>query len=294
MPTDRAVGAIDLGGTHVTAARVDPVRWRLVPGSLRRRGFEPDVDRDALLDAILGGAAEAGLAGRGGIGVAVPGPFDYERGICTIAGVGKLDALFGVNLREALSARLGVPAERIRFLNDADAFLLGEWRSGAARGHRRAIGITLGTGLGSAFLVDGRIVESGPGVPDEGRLDLVPFRGGPVEDVISRRGLLVAYGLEPGVDVAQIAERARQGDPRAAAVLAAFGTALGEFLAPWIDAFGPSCVVIGGSISGAWDRFAPFAVAACPPAAQLDRWVASADAQAAALIGGAHHAAEGA
>ena len=41
------------------------------------------------------------------------------------------------------------------FVNDAEAFGLGEWRAGAARGRRRAVAITLGTGVGSVFVADG-------------------------------------------------------------------------------------------------------------------------------------------
>src|SRR5688572_21060975 len=84
------------------------------------------------------------------LGVAVPGPFDYERGISLVRH--KLLELHGVDLRSELAAALGFAPSSIRFLNDAAAFALGEWWVGAARGHRRAVGITLGTGLGSAFL----------------------------------------------------------------------------------------------------------------------------------------------
>ena len=66
-------------------------------------------------------------------------------------------------------ARCELDPAWIRFLNDAEAFLLGESVAGAARGHAPRVGITLGTGLGSAFLADGEIVRSGPDVPPERR-----------------------------------------------------------------------------------------------------------------------------
>ena len=64
---------------------------------------------------------------------------------------------------------------------------------GAARGHDRAMGITLGTGLGSGFLAGGEIVRSGAGVPPNGDLHVVPFRGAPVEDAISGRAISARF-----------------------------------------------------------------------------------------------------
>lgn len=101
-------------------------------------------------------------------GVAVPGPFDYAKGVALFAGVGKFEALYGVDVRAALLGGLWQRPGDVVFLNDAHAFLAGEWTGGAAHGHRRAVGITLGTGVGSAFLADGLIREDGSGVPPGG------------------------------------------------------------------------------------------------------------------------------
>lgn len=175
----------------------------------------------------------------------------------------------------------------VSFLNDAEAFLLGEWWAGAARGHSRVIGITLGTGLGSAFLDRGGIVDSGPEVPPEGSLHLVPFRGAPVEDLISRRGILAAYGASAGVDVRQIADRARDGEERAQQTFAFVATALAEFLGPWVAAFAPGCVVVGGSIARSWDLLETQLAEGLPG---VDV-VAAARIDEAALLGAARHVA---
>jgi glucokinase len=200
-----AVAALDIGGTHVSAARVDSMTGSV--DSHVRVGYEPDADRDILLECILGAASSVGAVDA--VGVSVPGPFDYERGICTILGVGKLETLYGVDLRGELSGALSVPADAIVFLNDAEAFVLGEAAHGAALGHLRVVGLTLGTGLGSAFLVDGAIVLEGPGVPPEGSLHLLAFRGAPVEERISTRGLRARAVDE--LDVRELASAARAG-----------------------------------------------------------------------------------
>jgi glucokinase len=272
------IGALDIGGTHVSAARVDPDSAAVAPGSRRRLALAPDGTREKLLGAILAVS---------GWGVAAAGPFDYEHGVCLIRGVAKLEALYGVDLRDELAAALDLSDPGlVRFLNDADAFLLGEWWAGAARGHSRVVGLTLGTGLGSAFLVDGRLVHEGAGVFPEGRAHVVDFRGRPVEDSISRRGLLARYGAG-AVDVKEIAERARGGERRARATFDELATALGEFLTPWLEAFAPSCLVVGGSIARAWDLFGPAVERALAPVAVT----VAANLDDAPLLGAARHAA---
>ena len=185
-----------------------------------------------------------------------PGPFDYARGIAWLDH--KLEALYGVDLRAPLADGLGLPPEAITFVNDADAFLLGEWWAGAAAGQRRAVGVTLGTGIGSAFLEDGVIVDSGPGVPPGGEIhrDHVS-RLLRVEETVSRAALIERYG-EPGRSTSTRSRRARaRGDERAEPRSTSVATALGEVLAPWLDAFGATCLVVGGSIAAAWDLLEP-------------------------------------
>jgi len=211
-----------------------------------------------LLDRIIESAAAVTSTEIRRFGVAAPGPFDYAAGICRVSH--KLPGLHGVNLRRELGAALDLTDRgAISFLNDADAFLLGEWWAGAARAHTRAVGITLGTGLGSAFLEAGRIVRSGARVPANGELYRLPFRGAPVEETISRGALLARYGAnsEAGIDVEQIAARGRSGERRARNVFRDLAADLAEFLVPPLDAFAPTCLVLGGSIAHAWDLVAP-------------------------------------
>jgi predicted NBD/HSP70 family sugar kinase len=283
------VGALEIGGTHVSVGRVDVARSRLDSSGLRRFSLGTQTDREGLLAAISKAAIDAALPEVDRWGIATPGPFDYEEGVSQIRGLGKLDGLYGVNLRDRLARDLGLAhPERVRFLNDAQAFVLGEWWAGAAKGHRRAMGVTLGTGLGSGFVDAGEIVVSGPGLPPDARLDLVPFRSRAIEDVVSSRGIVAAFG--DGVEVAEIARSAREGDERAAAVFRGFGSALGEFLEPWLVGFAPTCLVFGGSITRAWDLFERPFREACPAAARLDRCSPADQLDGAPLLGAALHA----
>jgi predicted NBD/HSP70 family sugar kinase len=107
--------------------------------------------------------------------------------------------------------------------------------------------------------------------------------------VISRRGLLAAYG-RPGADVVDIAARARAGDANGREVFARFGAALGEFMAPWLLAFAPTALVVGGSIARSWDLFADAFRQACRPARELASCGVAERLEEAALLGASVHA----
>jgi glucokinase len=280
------VVSIELGGTHVSAGRIDITSGEVL--TFLRVPLPPNADRDELVERITGAAADVADGVVEQIGVAVPGPFDYASGVSLLTH--KLEPLHGVDLRHELASALRTDAASIVFVNDADAFLLGESWVGAARGHRRAAAVTLGTGLGSAFLEDGRIVDTGPRVPFEGSLHLVPYRGRPAEEVVSSAALLASYG-EPRLDAREVATRGRNGDARAQQAFDQFASALGELTAPWLESFGASCLVVGGSISRAWDLLARGLHAALGGLDGLEKIAPAARVDDAALLGAARHAA---
>lgn len=269
------VPALEIGGTHVTAALVDLVAGAVLEGSLQRAALNPAGNADDILGAVIacGRALAAGTVDRRGPGnrvpgnwggrnwgVAIPGPFDYDKGVGLFADVGKFESLYGVDVRAVLDRGLPGPPGSIVFLNDADAFLWGEWHFGAAAGHERCVAITLGTGIGSAFVADGELCHSGPGVFPEGRAHLLQISGVPLEDVVSARAVERAYKRLTGVvpdDAEDVARRARAGDEAAVRALRTAFEQLGAALRPWLEEFRPSVLVVGGSMTGSWDLIGP-------------------------------------
>lgn len=228
-----------------------------------RRRLDSGGEATAIIGALLDVAAPV-VAAAGQdlvLGVAIPGPFDYADGVGRYEGVAKFESLSGVDVGAALSAGLGGPPTRIAFLNDADAFVLGEWTWGAAAGHRRVAGITLGTGVGSGFADSGRIVTDDPRLPPNGSVYLLMIDGQPLEETISRRAILRRTrdslpDLPADADVLDVARLART-DARARRVFDEALSALGTALAPWLVRFGASVLVVGGSMSGSWDLIQP-------------------------------------
>jgi glucokinase len=295
-----AIPVLEIGGTHVTAAVVETGTWQVVAGTGVRRSIDPRGPADTLIATMV----EAGRSLRpddGSLwGVAIPGPFDYVRGIADFHGVGKFDALRGVDLGDVLRRTLTRANGRVSFVNDAEAFAIGEWASGAAQGHHRMIGVTLGTGVGSAFLVDGVAQRRGPGVAPDGRLDLVQIDGRPLEDLVSRRAIRARYGSLVGdpaathLDVRDIAARARNGDPDAIRAVDQPLQLLGTVVAPLAVEFAAAMLIVGGSIALAWDVIKPPLRTgmdqASPGWAEVFGLTNAARIEEAALVGAAWHA----
>lgn len=253
-PTPHSIRVLDVGGSHVTAAIVetDGTTARVV----RRidRDIDPHAGRAPLLDSIVRPARDVEPASRE-CTVAMPGPFDDGTGVGHFADVGKFAALSGAPLRPAFAARLDVEEDDVHFLNDAVAYGIGEWAHGGGHRPRRLVCITLGTGVGSAFLDGGTAVTDGPDVPEDGYAFRIEVLGAPLEETVSSRAITRAFENRTGAtaSVADIAVAARAGDADAAAVLDHAMHSLGLALAPWLARFETDELVIGGSISRSWD-----------------------------------------
>lgn len=256
--SEDSVLVYDVGGSHVSAAVCFAGGYRLGPVASGHHADRQSADAFVDLLYSLGVQASTGITGALGAGLAMPGPFDYAAGISWMRH--KLPYLYGVDLRGALAQRFGWQPSQVRFINDAAAFLLGEVGAGVARGVPRAVGITLGTGIGSAFAAEGRIVTSGAGVPPGGEIWNLPYEGGIVEDALSSRAIQHSYLARTGQqrEVAAIAAAASS-DPVAAEVFTGFGRHLGIALRMLASEFAPNVVVLGGGISRASHLFLPAA-----------------------------------
>lgn len=255
---ENCVLVYDVGGSHISAAVFHQDTCRL--DGIVSAGYPSDQSIETFLDALhsLGTRASTGRSGILGASLAMPGPFDYQSGVSWMQH--KLAYLYGKDLRRALALRFGWEPLQVRFLNDAAAHLLGEISAGSARGVCRVVGITLGTGIGSAFAVDGKIVREGKGIPPGGEIWNMPYQGGILEDQISTRALQQSYRQRTGraLEVSSIAASASH-EPAAAEVFTQFGLRLGIALRAILAPFGPQVVVLGGGISRSAHLFLPTA-----------------------------------
>ena len=244
------VAVLEVGGSHVTAAVVTPDKWAVKV--VDRAELESQQPAEEVVRQLAAAARKLPLAN--GLAVALPGPFDFATGVAWYRDQGKFDQLYGYNLGANLRSELAI--ERLMFMNDAEAFAVGEWTAGEVRGVERCVGVTIGTGIGTAFLADGRVVREGETVPPGGELYRTSYDGKPLEDSISARAILRAYP-DQVAGVKEIADLARAGDATAREVLLTAFTHLASALTPWLERFGVTKTVLGGSISGAFDIVRP-------------------------------------
>lgn len=255
--SDQLVLALDVGGSSVKSALV--VDGQRIVGSVCVDEIQSGASATEILNrfaAIISNyLATAGDVNK--IAFAFPGPFDYEQGISLIQNQAKYEALYGINIGTQLKKILGAPALEMRFRNDAEAAILGEALHGAGVPYPRLLGVTLGTGLGSAFVEDGKIITEGTNVPTHGWLYGCMFENQRADDVFSTRGLLARL-RESGIQAADIASAIHQLDSNALTdVFSSFGADLGAFLKPFVSGFRADAVLVTGGIANVWEYFAP-------------------------------------
>lgn len=185
-------------------------------------------------------------------GVAAPG-LTARDGLAVSFMPGRLSGLEGLDWQQWLEADAPVPV-----FNDAKAALLGETWRGAARGAANALLLTLGTGVGGAALVDGRVLHGHLGraghlghvtLDPEGKLDIANTPGS-LEDAIGEC-TLAARSSGAFHSTRELVEAYRKGDARAGEIWRRSVRGLAAALAGLINAFDPELVVLGGGIADA-------------------------------------------
>ncbi|MCB9267435.1 MAG: ROK family protein [Lewinellaceae bacterium] len=265
MRTNKSEGlaiGVDIGGGHILSAVVDLVKKAILEPS---RSYVP-VNNKASLEQIMQTWARClnhslsviDPARLNGIGFAMPGPFNYRTGIAMFEGNDKYEALYEVSVADELAPLLDLEQEvELRYLNDATSFAVGCAWAGEARKYERSVALTLGTGLGSAFIEKGIPIVNRQDVAPQGSLWHLPFQESIADDYFSTRWFVKNYNARFGASeagVKAIAEAARA-QPEARALFVEFGRNLGHFLAPWLKKFSAQAIVFGGNVTGAYDLF---------------------------------------
>lgn len=259
-----ALGA-DVGGSHISVILVDLEKEVILKNY--KSCFK--VDNKASAEEILNTwkcAIEKSISGidrnqLSGIGLAMPGPFDYQKGIALFTEeVNKFEKLFGVNVQLRLQQLLNLSDDiAIRFINDATAFAIGDAWKGKSRDSNKTIAITLGTGLGAAFIESGIPVLERDDVPDKGCLYHLPYKESIANEYFCTGWFIKEYVKKTGRTVRGVKEMASEASANSELIdiFNEFGDNLGAFLIPWIQKFNPNCLLLGGNIAKAFNLFGP-------------------------------------
>ncbi|MBR3677439.1 MAG: ROK family protein [Alistipes sp.] len=196
-----------------------------------------------------------------GVGIAFPGPFDYESGISYMTH--KFAALEKVSVRDMFRSFPEIGNDKpVIFMHDVTAAVLGELRFGAGQAFKNVAVVTLGTGLGFAHAINGEIQYAEGGEPSVSLYNR-PYRGEMLEDFASKRGFLRSYAEVRGVanpdtlTVAEIGGMCAKGDKEALQSFYNVGALLATELKPLIKEFNIECLLFGGQISRSFAYFEP-------------------------------------
>ena len=187
-------------------------------------------------------------------GVGTAGSVDLETGTVAASNLG----WEGVPLRQMLAERLGVP---VWVDNDAQAAAMAEWHDGVCQGAQCALYLTLGTGIGGAMIVDGRLYRGPNNLGAEfGHMIIHP--DGP-RCACGRRGCLEYYAsatalkrMSGGQTAYTVIQNAKAGDEAALAIFRQYVRELCLGLNNLIMVFDPEVIALGGGVSGAGDFLA--------------------------------------
>jgi glucokinase len=261
---------VDVGGTKVAVGLVDhngkivaQGRKPMVANGTAEAGLQAVADAiDSLASSVPGGIHS--------IGICAPGPLDPKSGV--VLNPPNLPCWRNFPLAEKIRSMYHVP---VRVDNDANAAALAETRWGAARGFRYVFYATIGTGIGSGIVFDGRIYHGNTGSAGEGGHVSIDYRGpvcncgkrgcieilaaGPAIGARARtrlssessRSLILelAKGDVSAVTSELVGQAHTAGDPLAREVL----QETVEILTPWlgniVDLLDPDVLVVGGGVA---------------------------------------------
>jgi glucokinase len=243
---------VDIGGSHITAAIIELAGNTILKNTVKRASINSSKTVTEIINewtSVIRDVLKTVNGKRLNIGIAIPGPFDYDNGISYISGQHKYEALYDINVKTLLSAALEQPAETITFANDAACFLQGEVAGGIAKGHGEVLGFTLGTGFGSA--------KYDNGIAEDADLWQRPFLDGIAEDYLSSRWFVKRYYQVSKKTVEGVKELmgAYYQDEYIPIIFEEFGFNFGLFIKEIIENQEIDMIVIGGNIAQALELF---------------------------------------
>lgn len=267
---------VDVGGTKVAVGLVDH-EGRILAQD--RKPMAANGTAEAGLQAVVGAIDSLTSAIPGGIrsiGICAPGPLDPKTGV--VLNPPNLRCWRDFPLADRIASMYHVP---VKVDNDANAAALAETRWGAARGYRYVFYATIGTGIGTGIVLDGRIYHGKTGSAGEGGHMSIDYRGpvcgcgkrgcieilaaGPAIGARARTKLAAALSGSSIMDLAKgdvaavtaefVGQAYASGDPLAREVL----QETVELLAPWlgnvVDLLDPDVLVMGGGVAAMLQPF---------------------------------------
>ena len=265
---------IDVGGTNVKIALVSDKGKIIYSNSIPTRaemGYEYTINsmKDAIRDLLK--ETKMKPADIEGMGFGFPGQIDCKKGVVRLAP--NIPGWVNIPISEIMEKEFGIST---RVDNDVRTATLGELNYGAGVGCENLVCITVGTGIGSGLVVNGKLVRGANNAAGEiGHIKL-NAEGGPLCGC-GDRGCLEAYASGPSIvalaeeyirggkstkyrelanpDITPyiVAVAAKEGDPVARQIFRIMGEYIGMGLTSVVNLLNPEKIIIGGGVADAGD-----------------------------------------
>ena len=188
-----------------------------------------------------------------GIGMAFPGPFDYKNGISLMKKISKYDSIYRCNIEEEIK-RLNnnwINNCKFVFIHDIAAFALGCCENRPNLKQKRVMYLCIGTGAGTAFTNNGKIVDNSSFLPKNGWVYDTKFKKSTIDDYISIRGLkhLSEKYFNKNIDGYNLQKLAESGNKLAVELFNEFGDEVKEAISPFLKKYRVQNLILGGQIS---------------------------------------------
>ncbi|WP_290789650.1 ROK family protein [Flavihumibacter sp. UBA7668] len=231
---------IDIGGTGIKAAQVEEgqvlnkLEWPVLASGTK----------EEVVDQVNQLIRSIGVEGVSGIGIGVPGLVNPRTGI--VYDVMNIPAWKKLDLKTILENEFHIP---VALNNDANCFALGVYQQRKIKERTSLLGVTIGTGLGTGIILDGKLVSGLHG--GAGEFGLIEYRNHDQEYYASGRFFENIYN-ENGK---RMYELALAGDPAALKMYAELGMHIGNAFKTMLYALDINYFIIGGSVAAAWPMF---------------------------------------
>ena len=257
MTRNSAYILMDVGGTFIKSGimTADSV---LVDGTQQTVAIDSDGSKEEIVNSLTTsvrqGISIAEYYGYvpAGIGICMPGPFNYNTGVSGM--VHKFAAIKDLPLKEIIAESIPNYNIPIVFGHDVNTQLFGEMCGGNARGFDNVCLVSLGTGLGFSMANDGKVLQTEDGGPLISIWN-IPYNGGILEDYASKRGFYKTWEIVTGqkpdesLTVADMGRLAGEGNATALEVFSRVGKFIGMNIRENLIEHKINCLLFGGQIS---------------------------------------------
>lgn len=237
--SERKIIGVDMGGTKIHTSLI--LGKEIISECILDTPAKES--EKVVLDQLIRAIEQVYQPGSEGIGIGVPSVVDWKKGI--VYDVVSIPSWKEVPVKEILENHFKIP---VYVNNDSNCFALGENFFGKGIESKNFVGVTIGTGLGSGIIIENKLYQ---GVnTGAGEIGSISYKDGIIEQYCASE-----FFVSKGLDGEALYLAAKKGDQKALQIFKDYGKNLSEVVKIVLYAYDPEMIILGGSISNAYEFF---------------------------------------